>query len=187
MTCIVGISTGNTVVIGGDSSAVSSNEIRMTKILKVFNVGELIFGFTDSFRLGQILRYSTPIFQPQSQDPLTFLVTEFIEYLRELFEMKKFGKLDGEDGQVGGTFLVGYRGQLFTVERDFQVNCFTDGCVSVGAGAEYALGALHSMPKNMSLKNKVLKALDAASYFSPYVCGPYTLLGSKQNGDIFIP
>lgn len=128
-----------------------------------------------------------PIFRQQSPDDLEFLVTEVVEYLRELFETKKFGKIDGEDGQTGGTFLVGYHGKLYTIERDFQVNCFRDGMIAIGAGAEYALGSLYTTSPKSNMKTRVLKALEAASYFSPYVAGPYALLGSKKSGEVFLP
>ena len=66
MTCIVGYLDKETVYLGGDSAGTDGNysqHIRKDK--KVFQNGPFIFGFTSSFRMGQILMSSR--FKPWRQ------------------------------------------------------------------------------------------------------------------------
>jgi len=58
MTCIVGLVENGKVYIGGDSAGVAGLDITTRKDEKVFQKENMIFGFTSSFRMGQILRYS---------------------------------------------------------------------------------------------------------------------------------
>lgn len=62
MTCIVEIVEKDRVYIGGDSAGVSDLDITMRKDVKVFRVGDFVFGCTSSFRMMQIIRFS---FKPQ--------------------------------------------------------------------------------------------------------------------------
>ena len=59
MTCIVGFIDKDGVYIGGDSCALSTDDysynIRQDE--KVFQKGEFIFGYSASFRMGQIIRF----------------------------------------------------------------------------------------------------------------------------------
>ena len=68
MTCIVALSVGNKVFLGGDSAASDekSGLILQTTDPKVFKVGQFGIGFVDSFRMGQILQYNwtPPIYKP---------------------------------------------------------------------------------------------------------------------------
>ena len=64
MTCIVAVTDGQTVVIGGDSAGAAGQELRIRADPKVFLVGSFAIGFTTSFRMGQILRYSAHLPEP---------------------------------------------------------------------------------------------------------------------------
>ncbi|XVV11230.1 hypothetical protein ACQP2X_41330 [Actinoplanes sp. CA-131856] len=58
MTCIVGITDGTTVTIGGDSAGSDGWHVAVRSDSKVFQVGPYLMGFTTSYRMGQLLRYS---------------------------------------------------------------------------------------------------------------------------------
>jgi ATP-dependent protease HslVU (ClpYQ) peptidase subunit len=61
MTCIVGMVENGKVYIGGDSAGVSGFDYHIREDQKVFQNGDMIFGFTSSFRMGQLLQYSLKI------------------------------------------------------------------------------------------------------------------------------
>lgn len=52
MTCIVGITDGHTVTIGGDSAGSDGWHVAVRSDSKVFQVGPYLMGFTTSYRMG---------------------------------------------------------------------------------------------------------------------------------------
>lgn len=52
MTCIVGIVDNGKVYMGADSLGVGGLSKRVRKDPKLFRVGEFVFGYTSSFRMG---------------------------------------------------------------------------------------------------------------------------------------
>ena len=61
MTCIVAIAEKNVVYVGADSLGSNGNKIITRKDTKIFIRKPFIFGFTSSYRMGQLLRYSLVI------------------------------------------------------------------------------------------------------------------------------
>lgn len=177
MTCIVGLVDNNEVWIGGDSAGVAGLDITARADQKVFRNGEFLFGFTTSFRMGQILRYGfTPKGIPD-WDLERYMCGTFIDDIRQAFKDKGFAE-SHHGSEQGGTFLVGVRGRLFTIESDYQVAWNHVPYSAVGCGAKYALGSLyttHQDTPDMPPRDKVIRALDAASKFSAGVCPPYTI------------
>ena len=173
MTCIVGLISKGKVYIGGDSAGVNGYDIRVRADEKVFINGSMIFGFTTSFRMGQLLRYSLKV-SPQldNQNDYEFMVTTFIDDVRDC--LKKGGYATKKDEvESGGTFLVGYKGNLYTISNDYQVATHKEGYASVGCGDSYALGALYNSIKVYNPKMRIENALETAEYFSGGVCKPF--------------
>lgn len=144
MTCIVGIAINGTVIIGADSAGVDGNWNRRVRAdRKVFKNGELIFGFTSSFRMGQLLEHNlTPPAIVEGQEPYAYAVKQLIPEIRNTLRAGGFMKTDS-GVEHGGVFLVGFRGSLFRVDSDFQVGESTEKFESVGCGEAYAMGAMH--------------------------------------------
>lgn len=118
LTCIVGIQEKDTVYIGADSAGIAGLSLSIRSDEKVFTNGPFIMGFTTSFRMGQLLRYKfNPPKQTSNQDDMKYMVTDFIDSCRQCFAANGFGD---RDATQGGTFLVGYKGKLYTVEADYQ-------------------------------------------------------------------
>lgn len=178
MTCIVGIVEGDEVYIGADSAAVSGYEVRESKVPKVFVNGPFIIGYTSSFRMGQILRHHL---RPTPQGPegtMQYMVCTFVEAVRECLKGHGFSKVE-HNVEVGGFFLVGYRGALYGIEDDFQVNLYADGVMAIGCGRQYALGALKAL-ETMPARKRLLRALEVAAYYSQGVMGPFLVLKASK-------
>lgn len=177
-TCIVGLVHGGKVYIGGDSAGTDSwlnRSIRVDE--KVFVKEEMIFGFTSSFRMGQILRYSfTPAKQFSKETAYEYLCSRFIDGLIKCLKDKGFAKV--EDNEVsGGTFLLGFHGVLYRIENDFQVGRRVDNYDAVGCGQDFAMGALHNMERSkLSPRVKIRRALEAAEKFSAGVKRPFKIV-----------
>lgn len=184
MTCIVGWVEEDKrkgtreVWIGGDSAGIncSSLNYRIRKDEKVFRNGEFLFGFTSSFRMGQLLRYSfVPPEQSKNKSDYEYMCTDFVDSIAKVFEVKKYAQIENNEIS-GGFFLVGYNGNLYHVESDFQVGIPSLNYEAEGCGMDYAMGALHAMRNTkMSPKTRIKKALDAAVEFSAGVRAPYTI------------
>lgn len=173
MTCIVGLVDKGDVYIGGDSAGVAGLSLSIRADEKVFGNGPFIMGFTSSFRMGQLLRYKfSPPAQTVHQDDMEYMVTSFIDACRTCFSQNGFGD---KDATVGGSFLVGYKGVLYTIEGDYQVGKLHAPFDAVGCGSDLALGALYAT-EGQPAEKRINLALQAASTFSAGVSPPFVVL-----------
>ena len=172
MTCIVGLISGNKILIGADSAGVADLHLRTRADRKVFKKGKFIFGFTSSFRMGQILQYSfTPPKRHADMDVFTYMVTDFVNAIRK--ELQRGGyALKDKERESGGTFMVGYESRLFTIQDDYQVAENIVSYAACGCGEQYALGVLFATPK-LTARRRVSMALEAAEANSAGVRRPF--------------
>ncbi|SFS52574.1 hypothetical protein [Marininema halotolerans] len=181
MTCIVGLVHDGRVFLGGDSAGVNSwfnQTIRADE--KVFQNGPYIMGFTSSFRMGQLLRYS---FQPpeptEGEDIDKFMATKFIDGVRSCLKDGGWARVQNGE-ETGGVFLVGYQDRLFRVDMDYQVGSLADGYCSVGCGGEIACGAMYATKDIEDPNQRITIALEAAERFSAGVAGPFHIVSTKK-------
>jgi ATP-dependent protease HslVU (ClpYQ) peptidase subunit len=178
MTAIVGLVSKGTVYIGGDSAGVAGYDLTVRADTKVFRAGPYLFGFTTSFRMGQLIRYSLDVPQP-SGGLERFMATTFVNAVRDCLKNGGWARRENER-EEGGVFLVGVAGRLFVVESDYQVGEAADGYAAVGCGDQLALGALFATaPTKMAPRRRVELALGAAERFSAGVRGPFVILSLR--------
>jgi ATP-dependent protease HslVU (ClpYQ) peptidase subunit len=178
VTAIVGLVRSGSVYIGGDSAGVSGMSLTVRADAKVFRKKRYLFGFTTSFRMGQLIRYSLTLPKPTGNLD-AFMSTTFIDALRDCLKTGGWAAKENER-EEGGTFLVGVRGKLFAVHDDYQVAKAADGFAAVGCGDQIALGALFATAHTgLSPRRRVLSALAAAERYSAGVCGPFICLKSR--------
>lgn len=177
MTCIVGYIEKDKVIIGGDSAGIVGTDIVIRKDTKVFKVSKFIIGYTTSFRMGQILRYSfKPPIHKKGKETFEYMCTDFVDRLRKTLKDGGFSKIDN-NVEKGGTFLVGYNGRLFDIESDFQVGENLQGYSACGCGYAYALGAIKILlDSKISGKKVVEEALKASATFSNSVAPPFNII-----------
>jgi len=174
MTCIVGLVDNKRVYIGGDSAGVGGYDLLVRADAKVFRNGAFLFGFTSSFRMGQLLRYA---FTPPKHDPdlsdYAYLVTTFVDALRQCLQHGGYASKSNEQ-ESAGTFLLGYRGHLYRIEDDYQVGEAADNYNACGCGYSMALGAMFAN-EGKPPEKRVREALHAAERFSAGVRGPFVV------------
>jgi len=171
--------------MGADSAGVDGWDLTVRADEKVFINGDFIMGFTTSFRMGQLLRYSLqPPFRHPDVPIEKFMSTEFIDAVRNCLKTGGFAKKTNES-EEGGTFLIGYHGRLLRIGGDYQVGESRQPFDAVGCGADLALGALHAIRSlNLTPKERLTRALEAAEQFSAGVRGPFTILeGQRESQD----
>lgn len=179
MTCIVGVAQDGRCHIGGDSAGVDGSRMTITDRAdqKVFKVGAFVMGFTTSFRMGQLLAYSLHAPAPRDGASLmAYMATDFIDAVRACLKSGGFARQDS-GAEKGGTFLVGFRGNLFTVYDDYQVEQTLNDFHAVGCGDLIALGSLYETQPEEPEK-RIFKALAAAEHFSAAVRAPFNMVSA---------
>ena len=173
MTCIAGVVEGDRIFMGGDSAASEGTALLIRADQKVFRNGEFLFGFAGSFRMGQLLRYAfTPPKHARRQDVHRYMVTTFIDAVRDCLKKGGLASKEHDVEAVDGAFLVGYRGRLFIIEQDYQVGEAVDGFAAIGCGDQVAQGALFAT-EGMEPKKRVRQALEAAERYNTGVRRPF--------------
>jgi hypothetical protein len=191
-TCIAALKTGNGVWMIGDSAGVDpqSLSIRIVSGKKVFlktdsNGQEFGFGYTSSFRMGQLIQYSLTVPPvPAKGDLQDYMCTTFVEALRTCLKDGGYTKIS-DNQETGGYFLVGTAGRIFEIQSDFQVCETVEDYAAVGCGDDLALGSLFSTQDNhldeaMQPWDRLRLALDAAAHFSAGVRPPFNLIEVKK-------
>ncbi|KQX35323.1 hypothetical protein ASD04_14880 [Devosia sp. Root436] len=179
MTCIVGVVEKGKVWIGGDSAGVAGYDLMVRSDPKVFRNGDFVMGYTSSFRMGQLLAHR---FQPPKrhadQDVYVYMVTSFVDALRQCFKDGGYASKENEREQ-GGQFLVGYEGRLFEIGGDYQVGENLDGYAACGCGGSIALGALHATSSECPT-DRIRSALSASERHNAGVRGPFVVIGPED-------
>ncbi|MBI4178967.1 hypothetical protein HY522_06075 [bacterium] len=175
MTAVVGLVHKGDVWIGADSGGVADCVVTTRKDEKVFRNGEFIMGFTSSYRMGQLLRYSLK--PPTKADTTTdykFMATAFIDGIRECLRSGGFLK-DDCNKETGGAFLVGFAGRLYRVDEDFNVGESVHEYQAVGCGNEVTLGAMYATQK-LPPRVRIRLALEAAERHNTGIRKPFRIL-----------
>jgi hypothetical protein len=134
----------------------------------------MLFGFTSSFRMGQLLRYSLTVPKRHpDKDVMEYLATEFIDTLRTCLKSGGFARRDNEVEQAG-VFLLGYAGRLFRIEGDYQVGELLQPFHACGCGENYAMGAMYAT-STIPPRKRIELALQAAEEHSAGVRGPFRI------------
>lgn len=185
MTAIAAVVECGQVWIGGDSAGVDGLSIETRSDPKVFVNGSMVFGYTTSFRMGQLLEH---MFEPpamvEGEKGMAYMVRRFIPAVKECLKNGGFqATKNGVD--EGGTFIVGFKGSIYVIEGDYQVGRVRQNYHACGCGRDIVLGSLHASQSAsmtpMSAKQRIIMALEAASEFSAGVRGPFTVLCAPHN------
>jgi ATP-dependent protease HslVU (ClpYQ) peptidase subunit len=172
MTCIVGISNGDNVYIGGDRGISNNDNILSLCRPKVVKNGEYIIGYAGSQGVGQLSHImAAPIL---GKDVEKTLRTTFIKSLKNIIE--EFGPSNLSESESHTDFLVGCKGRLFEITtNDWSVSELEYS--AVGSGSNIALGSLYTTSLyDLPLSERVQIALDSAITLSPTCQGPIDIL-----------
>lgn len=178
MTCVVGYAEQGKIYVGADSAYGRPNEILPRQDAKVFVNGSYIIGGSGCSRTNQILAHIFKPPKPPTRDIHAFMVQDFVEALRKTFKEAGVAGKD-KDREEGGEaeLVIGVRGKLFTLYRDYQVGVPADSFAACGAGLAYALGAMAALrATRMSPEKRVRIALAAAERYSPWVRRPFIVV-----------
>jgi hypothetical protein len=185
MSCVAGLVHKGKVYLGGDSAA-TGDDWSLTRRAdpKVFQKGDLLIGCTGSLRITQLLRlyFIAPDLFEFHEYPEEIVIERYITWtiVGALQTFLKSYQISREEWK-GVNYLIGYRGRLFAIYEDWQVEESVTGYNAIGAAAPVALGALHmaldvTKPEITPI-NLVLSVLQAAEEHHASVRNPFTILG----------
>lgn len=176
MTCIVGLVGADRIYIGADSAGTDSQMGQtIRRDGKLFQNGPYLIGFSGSYRVGQLIQYAGLPEPAQNDDLPRFMVTTFIESVRQILKAGGVAQKK-EEVESGGFFLVAIRGRLFNIASDYQVGESADPFDATGSGERSALGAMYAM-KDATLGPtvKITTALEAAERYHAAVRRPFVI------------
>lgn len=166
MTVIIGFIDKSKIYIGGDRLASNGHSKEEIAYPKVFKKGKFLFGYTTSFRFGEILQYDfePPFHSKDIEDDREYMVSIFIPELRNSLENGKYSASDAYG--KSGVAIIGYKGRLYTLQDDWCLLEYSSGVHTIGAGAEYAVGAMSVLKDlDMPTENKIRKAIQITSEY----------------------
>lgn len=175
MTAIVGIAKDGKVYIAGDSAGVSDLDVTVREDTKIFQNGNMIFGYTSSFRMGQLLRFKLKIPKQKCDNDLEYMVTDFIDAVKSCFKKNGYSKIENNT-ESGGCFMVGYKSALYVIYDDFQVGKSKIQYDAIGCGEKYCLGSMYSTSNEKDPKKRLITALESAEKFSGGVRNPFNII-----------
>lgn len=190
MTCIVAITDGKKVYMGGDSQGTALHTGQLMKNEKVFKKTfsikkknsikevEMLFGCSNSIRMTQIIHYIFDIPEMDGEmDERPYMVKVFVPALIKCFADN--GYLRTQEGEISNCyFMCGFNGRLFTLQDDFQVGEPMLNYDSIGSGADYAMGALSASFEyhDTDYVNVLRIALEIAAKHNITVSGPFNIM-----------
>ena len=177
MTCIAAVSEKGKVYIGADSAGVAGMDVTIRADEKIFKNGECLFGFTSSFRMGQLLRYKFEIpDKPRRISNKVFINTFFIDGIRKCLKDGGYSEITNNK-EKGGCFIVGYKGNIYQIASDFQVVQSVELFDTCGSGEDYAKAVLYiTKNRKMTPRDRIYKALQTAEYFNAGIRKPFRFL-----------
>lgn len=175
MTCIVGIRTDEGALIAFDSRASAGGEITSRRDLKGGVIDNRVaFGYTYSYRYGQILRHHLKL-PPVQGDEHEWAIKTFVPAMRKALSEHGWLRLE-QQREESGQCVIGIRNRVFVIESDHSVvDPYLDYC-AIGSGREYAMGALtaiYEADPRMYAEAKAELALAAAAQHNAFVAAPW--------------
>lgn len=167
MTCIVGISDGDLVYIGGDRSASDGDSIVSIKNPKVEERSNWIYGYAGTIGIGQLLSFIN--LRPEVDNPYTYIRLTIVEELKKAIESFSNPPVEHDT-----TWLIGKNGRLFELSSQDWGVVEVDQ-TSIGSGSQYALGSLYTSIDKHPIE-RINLAVGSAITYSPMCQGPIDIV-----------
>lgn len=165
MTCIVGIEKNGKVYLGGDIQGTGGNNKIVHTQPKVFNKAGVIFGYTTSYRFGQIIEHlmQDPVVPEDNESIYRWIITTLAPSIKSTLKDNGYER--------GGTCLIGVKDQLWEFQDDYSILRSVSGIASCGSGCEYAMGSMLTSVAtgNQTPKQMIKQAINIAGTLSPSV------------------
>lgn len=180
MTCIVALKQDNKIIFGSDSltSDTEGDFVSITKQSKICRKQDKLMGFCGLVRPAQVIQSGWTFPKKENSDEDFYLRIKIPSSIRT--SLKSSGCLSKDDDSTESVdieVLFTYNNKIYYMDSAFGIHESINNYFSIGSGAGYALGSLFSTKKvEMTAKERIKCALDAASHFSASVGPPFKYL-----------
>lgn len=183
MTCIAAIIDKDGVGHIACDSLGSNPRTKNTYInQKIFTVGDMLIGFTSSYRMGQILQYRLELpVAAVGQSLEQWLHTDFVDAVRATLTQNGFMHVENNE-EAAGTFLIVVSGRIFTVQDDLSILESVDNFEACGSGEDYARATMNTLVSYGVDDPSVIltEAIEAATKYVPSVGGEIYMLSEAD-------
>jgi len=190
MTVVVSISCSDgSVILGGDSFCGDSEVSDLCFEDKVYTVGPVGVGICGSVRNEQVLKKALCHYVLEKKEVTEeWIRGDLSEEIREYMkEAGCVGETNGYQEIKDSGFILSFNGKNFFLDDDFGMWESKRSFCAIGAGRHYAYGALSALvlshypdlssrPEPSIAAEFVLKSLQIASVWSPWVSAPFSLV-----------
>jgi len=175
MTCIIGLEHKGKAYIGADSLGSDGWRKATYDTPKLFKKYGMVFGYTTSYRFGQIIQHHMREIITKNNTSYDYLVAHIVPEIRRC--LKEHGAAKIKDSvDFGGNCIIGLAGKIYELQNDFSIIKPTNGISCVGSGEQVAMGAVLALDK-MRPEARIKKALSITSDSIASVGGTFTVMG----------
>ncbi len=174
MTCIAGlIDRDGKGHIASDSLGSNGYTKGVYKNAKIFKKGNVLFGYTSSYRMGQLLEYGLTLPERKVNQSLEeYIYMDFVESVRSLLKSSGYLIIDN-NSEVIGQFIVIIEGRIFKIQEDLALLEPSEPFDTCGSGEDYAKSAIDILKTHTKLSSKKILtlAIETASKYVATVGG----------------
>jgi len=178
MTCIIGLEQDGVVYVGADSF-IGDDETRSEQATnpKIFQKNGMLIACSGCLRAIQIVEHLLKLDNPKKFDE-QYIIENIAEKIRLKFKDIDYVGTQENYQKLPTSFLIAYKDKMFTIEGNYALTRAKDGILCLGAGSEFAYGAMKAL-KNLKPEKRIKKSLKITSYYSNYVIAPFIILKTR--------
>lgn len=184
MTCIAAIIDKDGVGhIASDSLGSNGHTQDTYKNQKIFQLGNMLVGYTSSYRMGQLIQYNLSLPSRKVGQSLDqYMYTDFIASVRSLLKEHGYLRIDSNEERIG-SFLIVADGRIWHMQDDLSLLESEDSFDACGSGHDFAQATMHTLTQHkirMTPSDVLREAIECASKYVSSVGGDVRILTNNS-------
>ena len=172
MTTLIAVKHSKGVTFAADTQATGENG-DIYRVVKIREIGPFIIGSAGDCAPSDIALHlwKPPVCTAKDkEDLLHFMIVKVIPSLKKVFKDNDYEYNPAPEAkQDGFTLILAIHGEIFIVEKEFDVSMPQFNVAGTGTGANYAIGAIRAGAT-------VNKALEIAAENDTFSSAPFTII-----------
>lgn len=176
MTCVVALKDEETrrIYMAADSIGMCTDtyEKYIIKDPKIFykndkNGHRMLFGYSGSFRVGQVLKSELKIPTVLNTHPMDYLIKKLIPNMQDILESHKVSINEETPNSETLSLLITIKDRIFSIENNWSIIESTENYASVGIAGKFAMGYLYATEDtDIPASARIYNSVEAATKFS---------------------